>query len=233
MTRQVRPRFQPRLETLEERCTPSTVHGAHAVTTAPAIIAGPSAAQTVQIHHHAPLAHHHAVHHTPAAASATVAVHFTVNGGGTAPKGLPVTPGASGPHNATGRGTLLGHYTGDQGKFKLLTIDPKTGTGTFRGSFVFVGANGNKLACNYGADPNNPGKLQLIPVEGGKVVAVFIARFTPDVKHSTGVFAKVTGGSFIMAAITEPFNPTPNSHGFTVPFSYRWEGDGTLDFKKS
>jgi hypothetical protein len=79
----------------------------------------------------------------PAAANAdTRAVPFKVTGGGTAPLGLPVFPGGTAPHNATGTATHLGNYSGNEGEFELLSFDPVTGTGTFRGSFVFVAANG-------------------------------------------------------------------------------------------
>jgi hypothetical protein len=66
------------------------------------------------------------------------------------PRGIPVFPGGTAPHNATGTATYLGRYTGE-GTFTLLTLDPATLTGTFTGSFVFVAANGDRLAFNYGA----------------------------------------------------------------------------------
>jgi len=162
----------------------------------------------------------------------TEVVPFKVTGGGTAPQGLPVFPGGTAPHNATGTGTLLGNYTGNEGSFELLSLNPTTGTGTFRGSFVFVAANGDRLAMNYGADPNNPGTFKLVPVADGKVVAVFIATFTPDPQHSTGRFADVTGGSFIMVATSEPFLLVPNAQGYTPAFAYTWVGEGTLEFSK-
>src|SRR5262249_46400184 len=157
---------------------------------------------------------------------------FKVTGGGTAPDGLPVFPGGTGSHNATGTGTFLGKYTGDEGLFELLSLDPATGTGTFRGSFVFVAANGDRLTFDYGADPAKPGRFTLAPTGDGKVVAVFVAEFTPVPEESTGRFAQVTGGSFIMVATSEPFDPTPNAQGFTAPFAYTWSGEGSLQFSK-
>jgi hypothetical protein len=172
------------------------------------------------------------LHGLAAEESDTQVKPFKVTGGGTAPNGLPVFPGGTAPHNATGTATGLGKYTGNEGVFELLSFDPATGTGTFKGSFVFVAANGDRLACNYGADPTNPGTFTLIPAGDGKVVAVFVAEFTPDPQHSTGRFARVTGGSFLMVATTEPFDPTPNAQGYTVPFAYTWEGEGSLVFGK-
>jgi hypothetical protein len=52
-----------------------------------------------------------------------------------------------------------------------------------------------------------------------------VAEFTPAA-GSTGRFAKVVGGSFIMSAVTEPF-----VLGSADPVGYSWFGDGTLTFK--
>jgi hypothetical protein len=99
-----------------------------------------------------------------------------------------------------------------------------------RGSFVFVAANGDRLAFDYGADPDHPGTFTLTPTADGKVVAVFVAEFTPVPEDSTGRFAKVTGGSFTIVATSEPFALTPNAQGFTPPFAYTWAGEGSLEF---
>jgi subtilisin-like proprotein convertase family protein len=153
-------------------------------------------------------------------------VPFKVSGGGTAPQGLPVFPGGTAPHNATGTATHLGKYSGE-GVFTLLGFTSAT-TGTFTGTFVFVAANGDRLAFNYGA--TTPGTFTVTPTGEGKVVVRFVAEFTPDPAQSTGRFAKVTGGSFTMIATTEPFGLQPNDQGYTVPFAYTWVGDGWLEF---
>jgi hypothetical protein len=57
--------------------------------------------------------------------------------------------------------------------------------------------------------------------------AVWTAEFTPVPSESTGRFAKVVGGSFIMVATTEPFVFGPDD-----PVAYTWEGKGTIEFKK-
>src|SRR5262245_53228859 len=87
---------------------------------------------------------------------------FLVAGGGPAPKGLSVV-GADSPHRATGFATPVGKYSGD-GIAKVLTFDPATLSGTFHGTFTFVAANGDKLACTYGDTDNGAedvGEFQL------------------------------------------------------------------------
>jgi len=161
-------------------------------------------------------------------------VPFRVCGGGTAPDGLPLFVGAPpAPHNATGHATQLGRYTGDEGLFTLLSFDPATLSGTFEGSFVFVAANGDRLKCRYRGNPNIPGTGTFFGdlTADGEVVVTFIQEFVPVPEESTGKFAKVTGGSFIMIARSEPF-PLVIVDGYTLPFAYTWRGEGTLTFKR-
>jgi hypothetical protein len=165
----------------------------------------------------------------------TLVVPFRIEGGGPAPQGLPLFPGGTAPHSATGRATMLGHYT-SQGLFQLLQFTSPT-TGTFQSAApdVFTAANGDKLAFQYGrtdAGATSPGTFTIHPVGDGKVVVVFVAQFTPDPAASTGRFTHVVGGSFTMIARTEPFNPTPNAQGYTMPFTYTWEGKGFLDLNQ-
>lgn len=161
-------------------------------------------------------------------------VPFKVKGGGPGPMGLSLA-GEDSPHSATGNATHLGKYSGDQGIANVLTFDPATGGGTFQGSFVFVAANGDKLACTYGATDNGAGQVgefQVFPAADGKVFVVFIAEFNPVPGLCTGKFKDVVDGSFLMIAMTEPFTPGVNAAGFTAPFNYTWEGDGWLKFRK-
>ena len=158
---------------------------------------------------------------------------FKLTGGGTAPDGLPVfIGGPPAPHDATGNATHLGKYTGDEGMFTLLSIDLTTLTGTFEGSFVFVAANGDRLKCNYRGNPNIPGtgtfSGSLTP--DGQVVMTFVQEFVPVPEESTGRFAKITGGSFIMVATSEPFPLVIGPEGYTPPFAYTGVGVGTLTF---
>src|SRR5262245_44415956 len=199
MKHRIAPRVQPSLEALEDRCTPSTI--SNLLNPRDATLVVPSSAvaaarPALVVAPDTPGSEGGPEAATAAEQADTRVVPFKVTGGGTAPLGLPVFPGGKAPHDATGTATHLGRYSGDEGKFELLTINLGTGTGTFRGSFVFVAANGDRLAMNYGADPANPGTFTLTPAGGGKVVATFVAEFTPALGQSTGRFAEVTGGSF-------------------------------------
>jgi hypothetical protein len=200
-------RFVPELCVLEDRALPSGIHG-------PLTAIIPHDLGPIGLAHSSQPGH-------------TITVPFKVDGGGPAPNGLSVIPGSSVPHSATGQGTMLGHYTGD-GAFTLDTIDFATLTGTFHGTFTFVAANGDKLVMNYG-----DGTFSLTPPDAdGKVVATFVAVFTPVPDQCTGRFANVVGGSFVMVATSEPFVLSVDSAGFTPPFDYTWVGDGTLEFAR-
>jgi hypothetical protein len=155
---------------------------------------------------------------------------FKVTGGGIATEGLPLTPMTPAPHWAAGEATELGRYYGE-GAFQVLQFTgPTTAEFDSAEPFVFVGANGDRLAFTYG-DPANgaagPGQVELFPAGNGTVVAVFVAEFNPVPELSTGRFARVVGGGFIMTAVTEPF-----VLGATDPVGYTWSGAGTLEFRK-
>lgn len=161
-------------------------------------------------------------------------VPFKVTGAGSAPGGLPLVPGLSGPHYATGTATELGNYTG-QGTFTLgsLQISP-TGqvTGTFHGSFVFTAANGDQLAFNYGSGDTGTITGQL-SADGSTVTNVtFDAVFTPNAAQSTGRFANVIGGGFTMIANAPSISLVSNVPGYTAAFDYTWSGQGTLEYSR-
>jgi hypothetical protein len=143
-------------------------------------------------------------------------------GTGYAPQGLPLFAGGVASHTATGWSNLTGNYSGD-GLFTLLNFTG-TNTAAFQGTFDFVGSNGDQLVCNYGTGPL--GAATLYPVGDHKVIAQFLAVFTPVPSQCTGSFASIIGGSFTMVANSEPFDPTPNAQGYTQPFTYRWHGEG-------
>jgi hypothetical protein len=48
--------------------------------------------------------------------------------------------------------------------------------------------------------------------------------------HSTGRFANVIGGGFTMVATSEPFALSSGVPGYTTPFAYTWQGQGSLVF---
>jgi hypothetical protein len=156
-----------------------------------------------------------------------------VTGGGPAPLGLSIL-GADSPHSATGHATHVGHYSGD-GVANALSFDPATGAGTFRGCYDFVAANGDRLACTYGDTRNGahqPGTFQVYDAGFGNVVVVFIAEFNPIPAECTGRFRHVVDGSFLMAALTDPFPLQIDQDGFTPPFDYTWEGAGWIEFRR-
>jgi hypothetical protein len=158
---------------------------------------------------------------------------FKVTGGGPAPDGISIFGGDS-PHSATGNATLLGKYSGN-GVANSLSFDPETLSGTFDGFFIFVAANGDKLAMTYGNPDNGAeqvGTYQLIPVGGGMVQAVFLAEFNPIPSLCTGRFANVVDGSLIMLAVSEPFALVLDEDGYSPPFNYTWQGSGWLEFDK-
>ena len=161
-------------------------------------------------------------------------VPFHVDGGGPAPEGVSLFGDLS-PHTATGNGTHLGKYSGDQGKFYSLSFDPDTFSGTFQGSFVFVAANGDELFCTYGDVDNGadgPGEYQVIDVGGGDVIVVFLREFNPLPSKCTGRFENLIDGSFTMLAVTEPFPLVLDEFGYSPPFNYSWEGKGWLEFDR-
>lgn len=160
---------------------------------------------------------------------------FKIKGDGVASLGLPFPGQTARPHTVVGTATHLGRHHG-AGSIQTNTVvfDPITGsfTGEFGSGqpFVFTGANGDILSCNYGRTDlgaSTPGTFTLIPVGApGVYMAIFIAEFVPVSDDCTGKFKGVTG-SWVMYAATEPF-----VLGSSDPIQYSWEGSGELTFKK-
>ena len=155
-----------------------------------------------------------------------------ITGGGYAPEGLSLIPYTPAPHSAVGNATELGNYTGE-GWFQILEYtSPLSAEFSSAPNFVFVAANGDHLAMTYGDTENGaeqPGEVTLVPNSDGSLTAYFVAEFNPDLPNCTGRFAKLTGGSLIMYAVSEPFFIVGTS---TTPFNYSWFGSGTLTFGK-
>jgi hypothetical protein len=156
--------------------------------------------------------------------------------------GLPLPGQPPRSHWSVGEATDLGFYFGD-GSVQTDTAAPNT-NGDISGAFgsgvdiksgipvpyVFIGENGDRLACEYGqtVSASTLGTFQLVPLPGpnaGMYIAYFIAEFVPLPAQSTGKFAGVTGG-WVMYAVTEPF-----LLGSTNPIPYAWYGTGSLTFK--
>jgi hypothetical protein len=163
---------------------------------------------------------------------------FKIFGVGAGPIGLPLPGQPARPHWVVGVATDLGLHYGE-GTVATDWAEPQP-DGTIAGEFgsgkpfVFRGAKGDRLVCNYGRvkyGASEPGTVQLtildILDDGSLVVEAFwIAEFVPVPKASTGKFAGVTG-SWIMYAYSEPF-----VLGSDDPVGYWWEGEGRLTFPK-
>jgi hypothetical protein len=132
---------------------------------------------------------------------------------------IPLVEGEAAPHDADGVATLLGLYHAE-GVVRLDHLTSST-TGDFSSAVpvVFTAANGDQLLFDYA------GTVRLIPLSGGLFISVWVAEFTPAA-GSTGRFAAVTGGSFIMIAVTEPFRPGDTD------IAYEWAGSGSLVFHR-
>lgn len=154
-------------------------------------------------------------------------VPFKVTGGGVVDYvPLPWTPPAY--HWAVGTATHLGEYSGEGEVRADALTGPTTGEFSSAVPFVFTAANGDKLAFHYGRPDfgaEGPGVVELFDAGGGEVISVWTAEFNPVPGESTGRFANVVGGSFIMIAVTEPF-----VLGSTDPVEYSWTGDGWIEF---
>ena len=160
---------------------------------------------------------------------------FKIKGAGVAPMGLPLPndPDGPRPHTVVGTATHLGKHHG-MGSIQTYTADFQSDAsiiGTFGSGdpFIFTGANGDILSCNYGksVSENTLGNFMLIPVNAtGVYRAVFVAEFVPISAACTGKFKGVEG-SWVMYAVTGPF-----ALGSSAPIPYSWEGSGELTFKK-
>jgi hypothetical protein len=155
---------------------------------------------------------------------------LSITGGGYAPDGIALTPMTAAPHSLTGNANELGQYTGD-GFFQILDYTgPLTAEFSSAPNCIFVASNGDQLAMTYG-DVNNgakqPGQMTVVPNNDGSFTAYFIAEFNPDLANCTGRFTKLTSGSLIMYAVSAPFFIQGAT---TTPFSYTWQGSGTLTY---
>jgi hypothetical protein len=164
---------------------------------------------------------------------------FKITGSGVAPFALPLPGQEPRPHTIVGTATYLGKHKGaGTVKTDSAVFDPVTGhiTGEFgSGSpFVFVAANGDQLACNYGRTDlgaSSPGTFDLTIVDilsDGSLVVVgaFVAEFVPQMDLCTGKFKGVTG-SWIMYATTDLF-----ILGSSDPTKYSWQGKGSLTLEE-
>jgi hypothetical protein len=154
---------------------------------------------------------------------------FKVTGGGVVAY-VPFTLDTPVFHYAIGQATSLGRYYA-AGEVQLDAFTSAT-TADFSSAVpcVFTAANGDRLAFTYGRTDNGaagPGVVELIDAGGGEVITVWTAEFNPVPALCTGRFAKITGGSFIMVAMTDPF-----VFGSLDPVAYTWQGSGSVTYGK-
>ena len=101
-------------------------------------------------------------------------------------------------HSATGNATHVGKYSGD-GLFELGSLvhlrRPGPSAARSGGSYVFVAANGDKLAFKYGTGFTGKVTGQM-SADGSAVTNVkFDAIFTLDRENSTGRFKKYSAAA--------------------------------------
>jgi len=138
---------------------------------------------------------------------------------------FPLSVGPTANHTSEGVATQLGAYHLSAAAVQLdseFVFDEfGVGTADFSSAVdpVFVAANGDQLTLHY------EGFVTAIPQPDGTYRSFWVADFTPVPAGNTGQFEKVTGGSFVMYAESEPFIP-----GVSTDIYYEWEGDGFLEW---
>ncbi|WP_339912202.1 hypothetical protein [Symmachiella dynata] len=138
---------------------------------------------------------------------------------------IPLTVGPTANHTSQGTATHLGAYhlsaAAVQLDSEIVFDEDGVGTADFSSAVdpVFVAANGDQLTLHY------DGVVMAIPQPNGTYRTFWVADFTPVPAGNTGRFKKVTGGSFVMYAESEPFIP-----GVSTDVYYEWEGDGFLEW---
>ncbi|MBI1325724.1 hypothetical protein GC170_21380 [bacterium] len=176
-------------------------------------------------------------------AQAQIVKPFKISGSGSGPFGVPLPGQPARPHWVVGEATHLGHHYGE-GTVQTLSVDPVSPPGTITGRFgsgspfVFTGANGDKLACDYGDQPGSSASgtfvltildvLGILP-DGSPILlveALWTADFVVKPAMSTGRFAGATGG-WVMYARSEPF-----VLGSDQPVFYSWEGTGQVQLNR-
>ncbi len=162
-----------------------------------------------------------------------------VVGAGVGPDGLPLPGQAPRSHWIVGTATHLGKHYGegtvrtDTAEFQPNgTITGEFGSGS---PFVFVGANGDKLACYYGRTDfgaSEPGTFTLTIVDvlgdGSLVVeALWIAEFVVQPELSNGKFA---GGRGVGSCTP---GRRPSCWGPTTRSTMRGRARGPSSFRRS
>ena len=144
---------------------------------------------------------------------------FEMSGSGPILDPIPLVEGGQARHEATGTASFLGNYSG-AGIARLDTFTSAT-TATFSSAVPFVfesDATGDQLVVDYA------GEVTLVDLGNGVFDTTWVATFTPVIGASTGIFADLIGGSFVVTAETDNFSPGE------APVNYTWSGSGNLLF---
>jgi hypothetical protein len=166
------------------------------------------------------------------AGAQSVSTPFHLKSEGTFESGLPLFPGGTGTFQANGTASRLGKYT-VEGSLTLGALSiSATGevTGSFEESLVLVAANGDQLAFSSvgGSTGTFTGQLS---ADGLSVIGVsFDVELSPDPALSTGRFSNVTGGSVLLVTSADAISLISNVPGFTTPFNFTDDGEGSLIF---
>lgn len=127
---------------------------------------------------------------------------------------------ASGDFYATGQATHLGRLIGIGNVQSEGDLFPAPGVffeGTFAGSQVFIGANGDLLEADLHGD------VLLVFTEDGLVTGTWTVSW--DITGGTGRFEGVTGATS-GEAINPPFDP------FAPTWPFDWHAEGMIDLAK-
>ena len=135
---------------------------------------------------------------------------FKISGEGVGPIGLALPGQPARPHWIVGNATHLGRHYGegsvqtDVNNFVIHGDGRITGEFGSGSPFVFTGANGDILSCQYGRTAfgaSTPGTFEMVPTgDPGMYVAYFIAEFVPVSADRTGKFRSVTGSMRALSA---------------------------------
>lgn len=163
--------------------------------------------------------------HTAAVAQER-SVPFQVAGAGEVFDFKPTADGLNITFRAVGIASFVGPYQTSPNTLTAFGFpDPEETTtlpfASVGGEPILFNGVAGTLAFTY--DKSEDGQVTLFPVGGGDFIALFIAKFEPAPQSSTGVYTRFIGGSFIMYAISEPFNPLADESA-----GYIWFGRGPL-----
>jgi hypothetical protein len=154
-------------------------------------------------------------------------------GSGFIPNGFSVVPGVLKDYSAEGFSIPVGKYSSEGNKAQTIVFDEPTLSGQFKGDFNFRNRFLGQLVTTFGDTGNGAaqaGTFTALDQGDGTIRIFFFAEFNPKETGSTGIFRNVTGGSLMMPAISEAFDPADIDDGVTPALEFSWVGFGHLEF---